>query len=599
MGVIWVDIETRSRVDLRNTTPYRYAEDSEFNILMAGWSTDGTAVHMALGEEQVRSIPGLRDPDVLKVAHNAAFERVCFSRFFGLPLGTYLPPEEWHDTQAIAGELGYPQKLEKLAPALGAEEKDAAGTRLINLFCKPNRSGEFNQPEDYPVEWLDFVAYCEQDVHTLIDVDRQLGRWNTETERQVYLADQRINDRGIRIDVELAHRARDAAEDNRMVQELELSELTGVINPGSTGQLLKWLQDSGLLIGNLQAETVAAKLAGELGPDQRRVLELRQELALIASKKFSTALESVSTDDRLRGSFRFFGAHTGRWAGRGTQLHNLPRAQLADETATDAAILDLQLGAGGDAYTLKALVRALFVGPFGVVDYAAIEARILAWLAGEDWALAAFRAGRDIYAETAERMGGLSRAQGKVAVLALGYNGGRGSLRAMGYGGKDGDETLDALVQQWRRANPAITRLWKTMEVAFRMGGPVGPRLTIERDGTDRYMRLPSGRALGYHGCEFGRRTTFSDPKRGVPADTYGGRLVENATQAVARDVLAEALVRLDHKGYEVVGHVHDEIIVEDTEVGSVRDIMTEAPSWAAGLPIDGEGFVCRRYRKG
>lgn len=629
-----LDLETYSRADLRTVTPYRYAADREFQILMAAWSVDGVAVNVAVGEDQIRRIPGLGDPTVTHVAFNAAFERVCLSQLFGLPVGEYLPPDNWFDPQAAAAELGYPQQLGKLAKALGAEAKDSAGTRLINLFAKPNRRGERNLPEDHPVEWLDFVAYCEQDLQTLIDVDRRLS-WTTRTEREVYLTDQRINDRGLRIDLTLAGKAVLAAEENRMVQELEISALTDVANPGSVPQLLKWLQGSGLTITNLQAKTVAMLLAsGSLSTRERRVLELRAELALTAPKKFSAALSAVSSDGRLRGSFKFFGAHTGRWSGRGTQPHNLPRAQLTSEAATDAAILDLELGAGGNTTTLKTLVRAMFVGPFVVVDYAAIEARVVAWLANERWALAAFHAGRDIYTETADRMGGMTRSQGKVAVLALGFNGSTGSLRAMGYGGTartgdtpatlrwdDGedpsgtvttareeaeneyksDDELLALVRQWRQANPSIVRLWRMMNVGFREGGSVGRYLFVERDRSDRYLRLPSGRVIGYHGCKFDERLSFWDSRRGHRVDTYGGRLVENVTQAVARDVLAEALVRLETAGYAVVGHVHDEVIVEApaSDLDAVLKIVTEPPPWAAGLPIDGEAFAAKRYRKG
>jgi DNA polymerase len=327
----------------------------------------------------------------------------------------------------------------------------------------------------------------------------------------------------------------------------------------------------------------------------------------VAAKKFGTALDAMNEDSRLRGGFRFFGAHTGRWAGRGVQPHNLPREQLDTELDTEMAILDLLLTGETDARTLKALVRALFVGPFTVSDYSSIEARVISWLAGEQWALDAFYAGRDIYVETAKRMGGLTRSQGKVAVLALGFNGGIKSLQAMGAQGDDGQ--LQFLVDQWRAANPAICAFWKTMGEAFRLGGPVGPHITIEKDGSSRYMRLPSGRAIGYHDCRFEWTETrygpkmqpsFRDSRRGWQQRTYGGRLSENATQAVARDILAEALVRVDAAGHAVVGHVHDEMIVEgEVPLEELTRLMTVPPDWADGLPIDAAGFSCRRYRKG
>ena len=319
-----------------------------------------------------------------------------------------------------------------------------------------------------------------------------------------------------------------------MVQELEFATLTGVANPGSNPQVLKWLRESGLPMTDMQAATVQDALAGNLTDVQRRALELRQDLALVAAKKYPAALASVSGDGRLRGGFRFFGAHTGRWSGRGVQPHNLPRAGFKDPVLEEAAIVDLKLGLGADSQTLKMLVRALLVGPFTVVDYAQIEARVLAWMANERWALKAFNDGRDIYVETAGRMStpgnALTRAQGKVAVLALGYNGGVNSLRAMGAEGSD--NTLQLLVDQWRWANPAIAAAWNTMGQAFRSGGPVGTHLSVEKQGRDRLVRLPSGRAITYRDVrwtfdESGRQqATFADARG--RAKTYGGRLIEN-----------------------------------------------------------------------
>jgi DNA polymerase len=614
---LYIDIETRSRVDLKKSPVYRYTQCPDFRILMASWSIDGgSTVHSALTPEAIDTIPGLWDPTVTKVAHNAAFERVCFSRFAGLAPGAYLPVEEWEDTMSIAAELGFPKKLEHLAVALGAEEKDSAGTRLINLFCRPNRKGGWNGPDTHPLDWMDFIAYCDQDVSTLADVHRRLleyGGWPTELERAVYEADQRINDRGIAIDVSMARHAVAAGAKNEIAQVARVTELTGVENPNSVQQMGRWLSEQGLRLPDLRAETVEKVLATDLTPTVREVLELRQELALAAPAKFATALGS-QVNGRLHGTLSFFGAHTGRWAGRGTQVQNLPRAAFKLEVDQEMAILELLNDEDVSAEDLKRLVRALFIGPFTVVDYSAIEARVIAWLAGEGWALQAFRDGRDIYVETAQRMGGLSRAEGKVAVLALGYNGGPNSLRHMAgegtIGGYTDEELYDQFVYPWREANPRIVLLWKQLETAFRTGGPAGPRLQFEKVGNDRLLRLPSGRAIAYRKCGVSRtmdprthkareRLTFASPQ-GFRADTYGGRLAENATQAVARDILAEALVRLEKAGYRVVAHVHDEILVEgEHDVAEIAKIMTERPSWAPDMPIDGEGFTCQRYRKG
>ncbi len=646
--MLFIDIETFSTLDLRKASVYRYVEDPLFEIMMAAWAEEDGPVQVAIGREAIEAIPGLLDPAVTKVAHNAAFERVCFSAFLGLPTGSYLPPEHWLDTMALAAEWGYPRGLANLAVALGAEEKDEAGTLLVNFWCKPNRKGQRNLPGDHPDRWKAFVEYCRQDVATLRGIFRRLPAWPTPMEELVYLTDQRINDRGMQVDVSMARAAQQAAEDNRWEHELEFSALTGVANPGSGQQVLAWVKEQGLPMKNLQAETVERTLLrSDLTDPQRRALELRQELALVAAKKYPAALLGVNEDDRLRGGFRFYGAHTGRWSGRGVQPHNMPREQFDDELETELAILRLKDQGTATALELKQLVRALFVGPFTVVDYAAIEARVLAWLAGEDWALEAFRAGRDIYTETARRMGGLTRSQGKVAVLALGYNGGVKSLRAMGYGGRpcskalgckededaaistgwrtggtvqtavdDGDGVehrcapeLVELVRQWRDANESIQSFWWDFNDVFRTGGALGEYITVERDGDDRLVWLPSGRALCYRRTEFPwvhtpsgkrkRQPSFFDPVKGVQVRTYGGRLTENVTQAVARDVLAEALVRLEQAGLRTVAHVHDEIIVETQDMDQVLQIMVQPPSWAGDLPINGEAFTCDRYRKG
>lgn len=630
---LYIDIETYSTVDLRKFGVYPYSEDPEFLILMAAWALDDGPVEVAIGREAINAIPHLWDVTTTKVAHNAQFERVCFSRHSGFQagrrsVGDFLDPVAWHDTAAVAGELGFPQGLDALAKALGVEQKDGAGSALIRWFCVPDRNGNRRKPEDHPEKWAQFVEYCRQDVVVLREVDRKLGDFPTEMERRVYLVDQKINDRGMAMDRELAEAAVEAAADNRMHQELEFSSITGVANPGSRDQVLAWLtrrqaeEDKASaadypgakqfdLSGDLRAETVEKLLKGDLPDDVRRALELRQDLALVASKKFETALGAVSPDNRLRGGFRFFGAHTGRWAGRGVQPHNMPREQFETEAETEAAIVDLKLGLGASARDLKALVRPLFTGPLTVVDYSAIEARVIAWLADEEWALDAFRKGRDIYVETAGRMGpDFTRSSGKIAVLALGYNGGPNSLQIMAaaYGMRFSDEEALRLVYAWREANPAIVELWRQMGEAFRSGGPVGELVEVEVHGTSRALRLPSGRAIWYHNVkhtfetdQFGRRklsASFTDPRKGWRTRTYGGRLVENITQAVARDVLAEALVRLDDAGVRVVGHVHDEILTEGRSLKRVSRIMTQSPAWAEGLPIDGAGFVCRRYRK-
>lgn len=623
MTRLFIDIETRSRVDLRKSNVYRYVQDPDFEILLAAYAIDDGPIVLCSTPEEIAAIPYLRDPSVEKVAHNAAFERICFSAYFGLPIGTYLPPEEWDDTMPLAAEHGYPQSLDGAAKALGAAEKDSAGAHLIRYFSVPNRKGGFNGPEDSPERWEEFGRYVVQDVDTLRGIADRLPGW-PPGERALFNADQRINDRGIRLDRDLAEAAVDAGDLNLIEQELEFMGITGVRNPNSLPQVLKWFEDRGTPLPNLRAETVESRLAelraepeATRDTDAIRVLELRQDLALVASKKYLAALGSVCEDDRLRGAFRFFGAHTGRWAGRGVQLHNLPRAALDSEEETEAAISALHAGDGASSYTLKALVRALFTGPFVVSDYSAIEARVIAWLAGEQWVLDAFNAGRDIYIETAARMFDLDReaatarrSDGKVATLALGYNGSIGSLRVMGAEGSDAK--LKGMVDRWRQTNPAIVRLWADLDRAFYRGGEVGAGLVrVEVQGRDRYLRLPSGRAIAYHGVamksEMGPygprpRLTFRDPRRNwARVDTYGGKITENVVQATARDILGNALIELADRGYDVVGHVHDECLVEGgpEDIEGVVEAMEAPPSWANGLPIAAEAFATNRYRKG
>jgi DNA polymerase len=611
---LYVDLETRSRTNLRDLGVYRYSEDPDFSILMAGWSVDGAPAQVAIGHDEILSIPGLLDPDVVKVAHNAQFERVCL----GVLVDDLREPELWLDTQALAAEHGYPVSLEATAKALGCTDKDAAGAKLVKLFTAPNRDGTWNTAATHPLEWLDFIDYCAQDVDTLVEIHQKLTEFPTEAERRVWVVDQRVNDRGMRIDIDLCRMAAEAVAENKVADKATFQELTGVDNPGSVQQVRAWFAEQGVDLPNLQAETVQGVIDDpDTAPLHRQLLELRQDLALAAGGKFSAALDCASPDHRIRGGFRFFGAHTGRWTGQRVQPQNLPRLSFKTTTEAEAAILDLKLGMGADPTSLKKLVRSMFIGPLTVVDYASIEARVVAWLANEEWALEAFRAGRDIYVETANRMSTpstpLTRSQGKVAVLALGYNGGINSLRAMGAEGDDA--TLRRLVDVWRRANPRIVKLWAVMQDAVDGGGKVGPHLKITRRGDSMKIHLPSGRAIHYHGVKWERFVVidkktgkkvfkegwrYDDPKRGgARIGTYGGSLTENVTQAIARDVMADALVRLDDAGYPVVGHVHDEVIVESTDLDNITRLMTQVPTWGRGLPLDGEGFVTERYRKG
>lgn len=616
MNILYLDLETYSPVDLKAAGVYAYAEHPDHLVLLCAYSVGGEPARVLVGEDEIiQKLSGmLHDPEVLKVAHNAQFDRVNLSRLAGCPPGVYLDPAQWEDTMARAAENALPSSLAKLAKALGAEDKDEAGTRLINMFSKPNRRGERTTTEDEPERWAEFVEYARQDVDTLVDVYNRLPPWPSEYEQRLWVVDQRINDRGIRADLDLAAWALEKDNDNRARAESELRELLGIGNANSVQQLKVALDGVGLDLPNLRVATVTEALErDDLDEAQRRALELRAQIALTSAKKYQAVLNGANSDGRLRGQFKFYGAHTGRWSGRGVQLQNLPRAELRHP---ESVILDSQLGLDAPPQDLKALIRQTFIGPFVVSDYSAIEARVLAWVAGEQWALEAFEKGRDIYVETAERMGGLTRQQGKVAVLALGYQGGVNSLAHMGAQGTD--EELNDLKVAWRRANRRIVRLWSDLDEAFAEGGRAG-RLRVEVRGKDRLLHLPSGRYLTYRNVRHETWWATDDEgqrlkKRGWRfdgmlgrTDTYGGRLSENCVQAISRDVLADLLDRLERLGVAVVGHVHDEVLVEapggqkerEDLLQLVTREMSQGPGWAEGLPLNGEGFLTDRYRKG
>lgn len=611
MSYLWLDIETFSEADLKKVGVYAYAADPSFEILFCWWTTDGVEYHLAVGAEEINEIPGLWDREVTKVAHNAPFERVCFTElshviFPELSDSGYLDPNPniWLDTAGWAAALGLPRSLDKLAKALGIDPKDSAGTRLINTFCKLVR-GKRIRPEDKPLEWIEFLEYGRQDVVTLYEAHQALiaeGEW-TESEREIYYVDQVINDRGVAVDVETARAAVEAGSENQLAASEEMQSLLNIANANSVPQLTAGLAYAGLEVPDLRAETVEALLRRtDLTPDQRRALELRQELALSAAKKFAVMVDA-QVGGRLRGSFRYHGAHTGRWAGALWQPHNLPR-HMAENP--EAVIADLLMGLGASPLDLKGIIRSVILLNGVVVDYSAIEARVIGWYAGESWLLDAFRAGKEIYVEQAALMeialpgSRFDRSDGKIATLALGFQGAVGALQAMGATGTEDD--LLKLVKAYRKTNPNIVQFWYDLDDAFKRGGEAG-RIYVERFGDRRQHRkmfLPSGRALTYRSVAVNSdgEISFTD-HRGVRTYTYGGRLAENATQAGARDILAAALVRLHNAGYEIVGHVHDEAMVQNTtDVERISAIMCELPDWAEGLPLAAEGGFMRRYRK-
>lgn len=423
--VLWLDIETYSPVDLAKCGVYKYTEHPDWRILMCSWALNDGEVRRAEGHEAILKIPGLFDRKVLKIAHNASFERVNLSR---LKRRGFLPPEQFFDTAALARAWGLPASLKDFALAMGAEEKDEAGTRLINLFSKPSRKGERVTAEERPEDWAAFGAYCDQDVETMRDAAKRLNCGFPRMEDFVYDEDQRINDRGVRVDVALAEAAERCFKDNRAEALKEIEKIAGVDNGNSVAQLRAWLKSRGVDTEDLRKDTVKELLGGELPDDVRRVLTLRRECAVSAAAKFTAAIRATNDDGRLRGTMQYFGASTGRFAGRLIQFQNLARDGFKgpdgnyDTAAEEAAVGRLLEGGSVPSPELKKLIRPLLMGPFVVCDYSSIEPRVLAWLSGERWMIDAFNNNEDIYVATAERMGGVEkgfdRQKGKVATLA-------------------------------------------------------------------------------------------------------------------------------------------------------------------------------------
>lgn len=653
--LMFIDFETYSSVNLRDCGAYPYMASPDFAplIMTYRYGVDGQT-KIAQGEAEIKwALRGLHEREhVTFVAHNANFERLVLSRIFDYAPGTFIPPERFIDTMAMGRSLGFPGSLADLARALHVEEKDSAGTALIQMFCVPSKkTGRAATPEERPEEWAAFCRYAIQDVDTMVEVYTALTtRYGgfPKGEREVWNADQRINDRGILVDAELAVRCMDIAA---VVKDLHLQRMgviSGLANPNSTAQVLAWVnrrlveagvmdgqsdipvfKDTGTPLKSVDKASVAYLLSRtDLPRDVRTFLEERAASNAASVAKFKAMTNRLGVGNRVRGTIQYFGAHTGRWAGRGVQLQNLPSVTAGGDEATQAFV-DRVMNEPAENFSiseLKPLIRGALMAPAGqtltVCDYSAIEARVLAWLAGEEWVLEAFRAGRDIYIETAARMFHVPyeeakplRKKGKVAVLALGYGGGINALKAMGAEGTDAE--LEEIKQTYRAANPRIAKFWADMDRAMRnRSGRVGEYITVHPRANGLVtIKLPSGRELLYHKLHFRTVSKFDkevealhflDPKshRAV-IPTYGGRLTENVTQAVARDVLAHALVNLDKENVAVVAHVHDEVIAEGgVTVERMKELMGAgvgnplAPPWADGLPLAAEGYYCARYRK-
>lgn len=653
--VMGVDIETYSSVDLTEAGVYAYTEAPDFDILLISYIFDDW------GEDDVKTIDcfdadpdmmaefceALTDPQIVKTAFNANFERTCLAKWLQKPM----PPEEWRCTMVKALTLGLPGNLAGAGEALGlpAEKlKDPQGKALIRFFskpCKPTRTNgqrTRNLPEHDPAKWQLYKNYNRQDVVTEQEILRKLSIYKTpESEQQLWALDQHMNDNGVALDIPMVEKI--VAYDTRRRQELqeEAQELTGLKNPNSLAQLKRWLAEQGVEMTSVTKDTITEALRDpELPSVVRRVLEIRTALGKTSVAKYSTMLVAHCRDHRLRGILQFYGANrSGRWAGRLVQTHNLaknslPDLALARELAAEGDFDTMGTLFGETAFVFSELIRTAFIPSEGcrfiVSDFSAIEARVLAWIAGEEWVLEAFRAGKDIYCETAsmmyhvpvEKHGANShlRQKGKVAVLACGYQGGVGAMKRMDKGGSIPEDELQSVVDQWRQANSKVVKLWRTVELAARTA--IEEHRTIRlKNGIafgyingNLFIKLPGGRKLCYWNTRLkldprdGREHIVymgvnQETKQWGETETYGGKLVENIVQATARDCLAISMQRVAALGYNIVMHVHDEIIVdcpiEDTgAMERINACMAEPIPWAPGLPLRGDGYETPFYMK-
>lgn len=645
MKKLSIDIETRSSTNLAKSGVYRYCEDKDFAILLFGYSVDDGPVHvvdLAMGEQLPGAIKSaLSDPAVTKWAFNAQFERVCLSRFLGMPTGQYLDPSSWCCTMVWAATLGLPLSLEGVGAVLGLEkQKLKEGKDLIRYFCTPAKPKEsdpfFHQPQDAPEKWVTFKAYNLRDVETEMAIQQKLSKFPVDESEWVnYHLDQEINDRGIMLDLPMVRKAIEF--DNQFQQtHLEMARsVTGLENPNSPAQLKAWLAEKGIEAESLSKAAVMELLEKAEG-EVELALSLRKELAKSSVKKYTAMEAVVGKDSRARGLIQFYGANrTGRYAGRLVQVQNLPQNHLPDLEQVRALIRAGQFDAVEMLYdsvplVLSELIRTAFVpkpgNRFFVADFSAIEARVIAWIAGEDWRQEVFASGGDIYCASASQMFHVPvekhgqnahlRQKGKIAELALGYGGSVGALKAMGalnYGLQE--DELKPLVDAWRLANPNIVRLWWDVDRAA--STCVRERKDTEARGIRfhyqsgmMFITLPSGRRLVYvkpkmglnrYGNESVTYEGVGEQKKWLRLESYGPKFVENIVQATARDILAEAMLRLNDHGYKIVMHIHDEAVIEapaDTSLENICEVMGLAPTWAKGLLLRADGYVCDFYKK-
>ena len=654
-----VDIETYSSVDLPSAGVYAYTEAPDFEILLIAFrfNDDPAGLVRQIDCTRVSDTPedarnraeffkALTDPAIVKTAFNAAFERTCLAKWLGEPM----PPEQWRCTMVHALELSLPGSLAGAGMALGLPEeelKDPRGKNLIQYFskpCKPTRANggrTRNLPAHDPDKWELYKQYNRQDVITEQAILQRLEQYPVpDSEQKLWELDQAMNDRGVLVDVDMVAKIVEYDEKRRQELQDEARALTGLANPNSLAQLKDWLARMGVPVDTLRKDDLERMVDQNLPVKVTRVLEIRQALGKTSTAKYATMLGAVCEDHRLRGILQFYGANrSGRWAGRLVQVHNLaknalPDLALARELAKAGDFDTMRTLFGETAFVFSELVRTAFIASPGrrlvVSDFSAIEARVIGWLAGEQWLLDAFRAGKDVYCETASQMyhvpvvkhgeNGHLRQKGKIAVLACGYQGGVGAMKAMDKGGSIPEEELQGVVDQWRKANPKIVKLWYAAEEAAKRAISEHRTVRLPRGvafsytGGNLFVRLPSGRRLCYWQARLrsnaitGREQIVykgvnQTTKQWTDVETYGGKLVENIVQATARDCLAAAMTRVAALGYEIVMHVHDEMIVdvptEDTDaLARINACMAEPIDWAPGLPLKGDGYETPFYLK-
>lgn len=655
MKQLSIDIETRSSIDIGKAGLYRYAQSDDFKILLFAYRFKDDAVQI-VDLEQGEKIPdevveALKDPETVKHAYNAAFEWYCLNR-----AGYVTPLEQWRCTMIHGLYCGYTAGLDATGKAIGLPQdkrKLATGKALIRYFCVPckptksNGNRTWNLPRHAPEKWELFKEYCRQDVVTESEILRRLDAFPVpDEEEKLWQMDIRMNAFGVKVDTALIDGALQVNEQSTVLLENEARKLTGLENPNSSAQLLNWMHENGVEMENLQKATVSEKLSAELPENVRRALEIRQQLGKTSIKKYVAMDTAKGSDDRVRGLTQYYGANrTGRWAGRLVQMQNLPRNYIktldyARKLVKERNYAGIKLLYGNVPDTLSQLIRTAFIpsegNKFVVADFSAIEARVIAWLAGETWVNEVFATHGKIYEATASQMFHVPiekiakgnpeyalRQKGKVATLALGYQGGSNALIAMGALNMGlTEEELPDIVQRWRTANPRIRDLWYAVEeAALAVMQTAQPQaiynliFNLESDivygQSFLTVQLPSGRKLYYpkpflKENQFGKMaihyyTVGQQTRKWEVTSTYGGKMTENIVQAIARDCLAETLRRIDAKGLQVVFHVHDEVIIDapaGTTVEEICDLMAEPIAWAPGLILKGAGFEGNYYMK-